>query len=76
MRGKFRRRHSVRGTNLAPGAVRIALTLVSSQAPATGCTSTPEDPSLGARGAIFRVNPWTGATHLWADDILSPTGIR
>ncbi|HCN21572.1 MAG TPA: ScyD/ScyE family protein, partial [Arthrobacter bacterium] len=35
----------------------------------------PEDPSLGARGAIFRVNPWTGATHLWADDILSPTGI-
>jgi streptogramin lyase len=35
----------------------------------------PEDPSLGARGAIFRVNPWTGATHLWANDILSPTGI-
>jgi hypothetical protein len=35
----------------------------------------PEDPSLGARGAIFRVNPWTGATRLWADDILSPTGI-
>jgi hypothetical protein len=35
----------------------------------------PEDPSLGARGAIFRVNPWTGATQLWADGILSPTGI-
>ncbi len=35
----------------------------------------PEDPSLGARGAIFKVNPWTGATRLWAEDILSPTGI-
>lgn len=35
----------------------------------------PEDPSLGARGAIFRINPWTGATHVWAKDILSPTGI-
>jgi hypothetical protein len=35
----------------------------------------PEDPSLGARGAIFQVNPWTGQTRLWADDILSPTGI-
>jgi hypothetical protein len=35
----------------------------------------PEDPSFGARGAIFRVNPWTGETSLWADGILSPTGI-
>ena len=35
----------------------------------------PEDRSLGARGAIFRVNPWTGHTRLWAEDILSPTGI-
>jgi hypothetical protein len=35
----------------------------------------PEDPSLGDRGAIFKVNPWTGSTHLWAEDILSPTGI-
>lgn len=35
----------------------------------------PEDPSLGARGAIFRINPWTGATQLWAEDILSPTGL-
>ncbi len=35
----------------------------------------PEDDSWGARGSIFRVNPWTGATHLWADGILSPTGI-
>lgn len=24
----------------------------------------PEDPSLGARGAIFRINPWTGTTRL------------
>lgn len=35
----------------------------------------PEDTSFGARGAIFKVNPWTGATRLWAEDILSPTGI-
>ena len=35
----------------------------------------PEDPSLGARGAVFKVNPWTGHTRLWAEDILSPTGI-
>jgi hypothetical protein len=35
----------------------------------------PEDASLGARGAVFRVNPWTGHTRLWADELLSPTGI-
>jgi hypothetical protein len=35
----------------------------------------PEDRSLGDRGAIFKVNPWTGHTRLWAEDILSPTGI-
>jgi hypothetical protein len=35
----------------------------------------PEDASLGARGAVFRVNPWTGRTQLWADGLLSPTGI-
>ncbi|MDP9999870.1 ScyD/ScyE family protein [Pseudarthrobacter sulfonivorans] len=35
----------------------------------------PEDRSLGERGAIFKVNPWTGHTRLWAEDILSPTGI-
>jgi hypothetical protein len=23
----------------------------------------PEDPSLGARGAVYRINPWTGAVH-------------
>jgi hypothetical protein len=41
----------------------------------TSLPGGPEDPSLGARGAIFRVNPWTGATHVWAEDILSPTGL-
>lgn len=35
----------------------------------------PEDPSLGARGAIFRVNPSTGSTKVWAEDLLSPTGL-
>ncbi|MEW9873705.1 ScyD/ScyE family protein [Arthrobacter sp. HS15c] len=35
----------------------------------------PESAELGERGAIFRINPWTGATHLWAEDILSPTGL-
>ncbi|TLM74111.1 ScyD/ScyE family protein [Pseudarthrobacter sp. NamB4] len=35
----------------------------------------PEDPSLGARGAIFRVNASTGGTKVWAKDILSPTGL-
>jgi hypothetical protein len=41
----------------------------------TSLPGGPEDPSLGARGAIFRVNPWTGSTHAWAEDILSPTGL-
>jgi hypothetical protein len=41
----------------------------------TSLPGGPEDPSLGARGAIFRVNPWNGATHVWAEDILSPTGL-
>ena len=35
----------------------------------------PEDASLGARGAIFRVNPATGATRLRIDGLLTPTGI-
>jgi DNA-binding beta-propeller fold protein YncE len=41
----------------------------------TSLPGGPEDPSLGARGAIFRVNPSTGSTHVWAEDILSPTGL-
>lgn len=35
----------------------------------------PEDDSLGARGAVFRVNPWTGKAHVYVDGLLSPTGI-
>lgn len=35
----------------------------------------PEDPSLGARGAIFQIDPWSGRTRVWADKILSPTGL-
>lgn len=35
----------------------------------------PEDPALGARGAVFRVNPHTGKVTLFADRVLSPTGI-
>lgn len=32
-------------------------------------------PALGARGAIFKVNPWTGEAKLWQDHILTPTGL-
>lgn len=35
----------------------------------------PEDPALGARGAVFRVNPHTGKVTLFADHVMSPTGI-
>jgi hypothetical protein len=35
----------------------------------------PEVPGLGERGAIFKVNPRNGDTTLWADHILSPTGL-
>ena len=35
----------------------------------------PEGPELGARGAIFKINPWNGDTSVWADHILSPTGL-
>ena len=35
----------------------------------------PEDDSLGARGAVFRVNPFTGKTRVHVDGLLSPTGI-
>ncbi|MDQ0120246.1 hypothetical protein J2T22_003445 [Pseudarthrobacter defluvii] len=40
----------------------------------TSLPGGPEGPELGARGAIFRINPWNGDTDLWAEDILSPTG--
>lgn len=32
-------------------------------------------PALGARGAIFKVDPWSGETKLWQDHILTPTGL-
>jgi hypothetical protein len=35
----------------------------------------PEDASLGARGAVFRVNPNNGRTQPYVTGILSPTGI-
>jgi hypothetical protein len=36
----------------------------------------PEDPALGPRGAVFRVNPDTGQVRLFADRVMSPTGIE
>lgn len=41
----------------------------------TSLPGGPEDPSLGDRGAIFKINPWTGQTKLWVENILSPTGL-
>ena len=41
----------------------------------TSLPGGPEDPSLGARGAIFKVNPRNGDMNVWADHILSPTGL-
>ena len=35
----------------------------------------PEGPELGARGAIFKINPWNGDTDVWEDHIMSPTGL-
>lgn len=35
----------------------------------------PEDASLGARGAVFRVSPWSGAATAWVEGVLSPTGL-
>lgn len=34
-----------------------------------------EDPILGARGAIFRIDPATGKTEVHVEGLLSPTGI-
>lgn len=36
----------------------------------------PEDPVLGARGAVFRVNPHTGRVKVFAERVMSPTGIE
>ncbi len=35
----------------------------------------PEDPSAGARGAVFRVNPITGEVQEWVTGLAGPTGI-
>ncbi|MBT2520624.1 ScyD/ScyE family protein [Arthrobacter sp. ISL-28] len=36
----------------------------------------PEDPALGARGSVYKVNPHTGKVKLFADHVMSPTGIE
>lgn len=41
----------------------------------TSLPGGPEGPELGARGAIFKVNPWNGDADLWVDHIMSPTGL-
>jgi len=41
----------------------------------TSLPGGPEGPELGARGAIFKVNPWNGDADVWADHILTPTGL-
>jgi YVTN family beta-propeller protein len=35
----------------------------------------PEDPALGARGAVFKVDPDSGRVRLFADEVMSPTGL-
>lgn len=35
----------------------------------------PEDPSLGARGKVFRVNPWNGKVKEIAGGLLGPTNL-
>jgi len=35
----------------------------------------PESPVLGARGAVFRVDPASGAAAPWVEGLLTPTGI-
>ena len=41
----------------------------------TSLPGGPEDPALGARGAIFRVDPDDDEVELVADDIMTPTGL-
>jgi sugar lactone lactonase YvrE len=41
----------------------------------TSLPGGPEGPEMGPRGAVFKVNPWNGDTTVWADHILSPTGL-
>ncbi|WP_235861594.1 ScyD/ScyE family protein [Tersicoccus phoenicis] len=35
----------------------------------------PEGPALGARGVVYRVNPWNGRVQRFAAGLLSPTGL-
>jgi hypothetical protein len=35
----------------------------------------PEDPSLGARGKVYKVNPWTGKAWAVASGLLGPTNL-
>lgn len=41
----------------------------------TSLPGGPEDPALGARGAIFKVDPDGDEVELVADDIMTPTGL-
>lgn len=41
----------------------------------TSLPGGPEDPSFGARGAVFKVDPDNGYVKVFADKILSPTGL-
>lgn len=41
----------------------------------TSLPGGPEDPALGARGAVLKVNPHDGHVKVFADEIMSPTGI-
>ena len=35
----------------------------------------PEDPSLGARSSVYRINPWTGAVDQLATGLLGATDL-
>ena len=41
----------------------------------TSLPGGPEDPALGPRGAIFKVDPDGGEVELVAEDIMTPTGL-
>ena len=41
----------------------------------TSLPGGPEDPALGARGAIFKVDPHGDEVEVVADDIMTPTGL-
>lgn len=41
----------------------------------TSLPGGPEDPALGARGAVLKINPDDGEVKVFADEIMSPTGI-